>query len=84
MCNYLYYFIFVFSFRFSFSFSFHLLIYLYELGYPDGDGQYFHYLTKWMYALSRMSLVKNEPQYNMWAVDLAKISFLICSFILFH
>eukprot|EP01083_Nonionella_stella_P155294 501528_1 len=31
---------------------------------PDCDGQYFHYLTKWMFALNRMSLVRNAPHYN--------------------
>jgi len=43
-------------------------------GTSDGDGQYFHYLTKWMYALNKMSAVKNEPKYNEWAVDLAKVA----------
>eukprot|EP00026_Physarum_polycephalum_P010131 Phypoly_transcript_10282.p1 GENE.Phypoly_transcript_10282~~Phypoly_transcript_10282.p1 ORF type:complete len:345 (+),score=44.84 Phypoly_transcript_10282:199-1233(+) len=43
-------------------------------GEPDGDGQYFHYLTKWMFALSRMSLVKKEAKYNDWAIDLAKVA----------
>lgn len=43
-------------------------------GTTDGDGQYFHYLTKWMYALNKMSLAKNDPKYNDWAVDLAKVA----------
>jgi hypothetical protein len=43
-------------------------------GTPDGDGQYFHYLTKWMYALNRMTIVKNDPKYNDWALDLAKVA----------
>ncbi len=38
----------------------------------DGDGQYFHYLTKWMYCLNRMSIARNNEQYNQWAIDLAK------------
>ncbi len=41
-------------------------------GYPDGDGQYFHYLTKWMFALNRMSIAKNNPKYNRWAIQLAE------------
>jgi len=41
-------------------------------GTPDGDGQYFHYLTKWMFALNRMSIVKNDMKYNDWAIQLAK------------
>jgi hypothetical protein len=39
-------------------------------GDSDGDGQYFHYLTKWAYALNRMSLVKKDPKFNMWAIEL--------------
>jgi hypothetical protein len=38
----------------------------------DRDGQYFHYLTKWMHALCRASMVMGEPQYCRWAVELAK------------
>jgi hypothetical protein len=41
-------------------------------GMPDGDGQYFHYLTKWMFALNRMSMARNTPKYNDWAVQMAK------------
>jgi len=39
---------------------------------PNGDGQYFHYLTKWMFALNRMSIVRQQPRYNEWAIELAK------------
>jgi hypothetical protein len=38
----------------------------------DRDGQYFHYLTKWMVALNRLSAVSGEVHYNLQAVDLAK------------
>jgi hypothetical protein len=38
--------------------------------HPDGDGQYYHYLTKWAFALNRMSLARNDPTYNNWAVEL--------------
>jgi hypothetical protein len=38
----------------------------------DRDGQYFHYLTKWMHALNRVSQVTGEPVYNRWAMELAK------------
>lgn len=41
-------------------------------GDRDGDGQYFHYLTKWMFALNRMSIAKHEPHYNLWAIQLAQ------------
>lgn len=37
---------------------------------PDGDGQYFHYLTKWCFALNRMYLATDDEKYNKWAVEL--------------
>jgi hypothetical protein len=36
------------------------------------DGQYYHYLTKWMHALNRVSRVTGDPAYNTWAIELAK------------
>jgi hypothetical protein len=38
----------------------------------DQDGQYFHYLTKWMHALNRVSRITRDPVYIRWAVELAK------------
>lgn len=38
----------------------------------DRDGQYYHYLTKWMHALNRVSRVTGDPAYNAWAMELAK------------
>ena len=38
----------------------------------DRDGQYYHYLTKWMHALNRVSRVTRDPTYNTWAIELAK------------
>jgi hypothetical protein len=38
----------------------------------DRDGQYYHYLTKWMHALNRVSRATRNPTYNEWAVELAK------------
>lgn len=38
----------------------------------ERDGQYYHYLTKWMHALNRMSQAKGDLTYNRWAMDLAK------------
>jgi hypothetical protein len=38
----------------------------------DRDGQYYHYLTKWMHALNRVSRVTGDMKYNTWAVALAK------------
>lgn len=38
----------------------------------DRDGQYYHYLTKWMHTLSRVSGVTGDPVYARWAVELAQ------------
>ncbi len=40
----------------------------------DRDGQYFHYLTKWMHALRRASAVTGELRYCRWATELAKVA----------
>jgi hypothetical protein len=37
----------------------------------DRDGQYFHYLSKWMHALDQLSRVTGESRYNLWARELA-------------
>ncbi|KAI4268718.1 MAG: hypothetical protein LQ337_007692 [Flavoplaca oasis] len=41
-------------------------------GGPDGDGQYHHYLTIWMFALNRTSVASGQSKYNDQAVALAK------------
>jgi len=38
----------------------------------DRDGQYYHYLTKWMHALNRVSRVTGDIIYNTLAIELAK------------
>lgn len=38
----------------------------------DGDGQYHHYLTLWMFALNRLALAAGEPRYNDLAIQLAQ------------
>lgn len=38
----------------------------------DRDGQYYHYLTRWMHALERMFRVTGERAFHRWAVELAK------------
>jgi len=38
----------------------------------DRDGQYYHYLTKWMHALNCVARVTGNPEYFRWAVELAK------------
>jgi hypothetical protein len=38
----------------------------------DRDGQYFHYLTKWMHALERAAVVTSEVDYCRWGLELAE------------
>ncbi|KAJ4304050.1 hypothetical protein N0V88_001659 [Collariella sp. IMI 366227] len=38
----------------------------------DGDGQYHHYLTLWMFALDRLALATGERKYSELAVQLAR------------
>jgi hypothetical protein len=38
----------------------------------DQDGQYYHYLTKWMHALNRAGRVTGNPVYLRWAAELAE------------
>ncbi|KAM6515879.1 hypothetical protein FALCPG4_014086 [Fusarium falciforme] len=37
----------------------------------DGDGQYHHYLTLWMFALNRLSWATGDPSFNDLAIQLA-------------
>jgi len=41
----------------------------------DRDGQYFHYLTRWMHALDRVARATAEPPYNQWARELDAAAF---------
>jgi hypothetical protein len=38
----------------------------------ERDGQYYHYLTKWMHALNLVSRNTGDLTYNLWAIELAK------------
>ena len=38
------------------------------------DGQYFHYLTKWMHALNQVWLRTRQPQFSTWARELAAVA----------
>ncbi len=38
----------------------------------DRDGQYFHYLTKWMHALDQVSRATGRAEYTVWARELAE------------
>ena len=40
----------------------------------DRDGQYFHYLTKWMHALDQVSTSTQDPRFNVWARELADVA----------
>jgi hypothetical protein len=41
----------------------------------DRDGQYFHYLTKWMHALCRAAFVAGDPAYVAQALELGAAAF---------
>jgi len=41
----------------------------------DRDGQYFHYLTKWMHALDQVSRATREPRFTLWACELAEAAY---------
>ena len=38
------------------------------------DGQYFHYLTRWMHALDQASRATRDPRFNTWARELAVVA----------
>jgi hypothetical protein len=40
----------------------------------DGDGQYFHYNTKWAFALNQFAKATGETRYSQWAVELLEVS----------
>lgn len=40
----------------------------------ERDGQYFHYLTKWMHALDQLARTTRQPRYNRWARELMSIT----------
>ena len=41
----------------------------------DQDGQYFHYLTRWMHALNQMCSTTGDFVYNRWAMELARAAY---------
>jgi hypothetical protein len=41
----------------------------------DRDGQYFHYLTRWMHALDQVARATHEARYNQWARELDATAF---------
>jgi hypothetical protein len=41
----------------------------------ERDGQYFHYLTKWMHALDQVSRWTGRTEFNRWARELAATAY---------
>jgi len=46
----------------------------------DRDGQYFHYLAKWMHALDQVTRATKQPRFNTWARELAETAFAAFSY----
>jgi hypothetical protein len=40
----------------------------------DRDGQYFHYLTRWMHALDQATRFTGDPRFTRWARELAAVA----------
>jgi hypothetical protein len=38
----------------------------------ERDGQYYHYLTKWMHALAQATRINDDARYARWAQELAR------------
>jgi hypothetical protein len=41
----------------------------------ERDGQYFHYLARWMHALDCFARFSGDGRYNLWALELAKTAY---------
>lgn len=41
----------------------------------DRDGQYFHYLARWMHTLDQVARATREPVFNTWARELSLATF---------
>ncbi len=41
----------------------------------DRDGQYFHYLTKWMHALDQVARATHQLRFHLWARELAQVAY---------
>jgi len=41
----------------------------------EQDGQYFHYLCKWMHALNLVTEATGDSKYNHWALELARTAY---------
>jgi hypothetical protein len=40
----------------------------------EQDGQYYHYLTKWMHALVQAGVALGQPRFIVWALELAQVA----------
>jgi hypothetical protein len=40
----------------------------------EQDGQYFHYLTRWMHALDQVSRATGDAQFVRWAIELGEVA----------
>jgi hypothetical protein len=40
----------------------------------DRDGQYFHYLTRWMHGLDQVARSTGQSRFNTWARELAEVA----------
>lgn len=49
----------------------------------EQDGQYFHYLTKWMHTLNLVAKLTGDPKYNRWACELAKTAHIRFAYVVF-
>ena len=41
----------------------------------EQDGQYFHYLTRWMHCIDQLARSTGEARFNLWARELAAAAF---------
>jgi hypothetical protein len=46
----------------------------------ERDGQYFHYLTKWMHALDQAARATGQAAFNLWARELAETAYAAFSY----
>jgi len=46
----------------------------------ERDGQYFHYLSKWMHALDQVTRATGRTRYSIWARELAASAFAAFSY----
>jgi hypothetical protein len=50
----------------------------------ERDGQYYHYLTKWMHALNLVSRATGDPDYRIQAIELARAAHAAFTYLPVH